>query len=622
MKWLNNVKIGTRLVFSFVVVASLSAVVGFTGEQAAERLHQSLVDMYRIQFMGLSEMQKVNIELFDANRNLRGVMLEADGQERQKMIEQTLSHLNNMDQLLKSYEQRIVTDEERRVYEEVLKDVPVFKDHVSQIIRIKSADADDTAAAWTYYQKNAGTIVHKLDDDIARLAQMNEEQAEAAIAHGEDVYTDALKMIIGVAAGALILGVGVGWILTSSITRPLRQVVQAAERMAIGDLDVSVETKATDETGMLSRSMQQLIASTRQMVLDAERLAQGDVSMEIAVRSEKDILGQSLRRVVEATRAIVSDAEKMAGGDLTVDVVIRSEKDALGHSLSDMVNRVGEVITGVLSGTSNIASASEQVSSTSQSLSQGANEQAASVEETSASLEEMGGTIAQNADNSRQTEHMASKMVKDANEGGEAVRQAVQAMKDIADKIATVEDIAYQTNLLALNAAIEAARAGEHGQGFAVVANEVRKLAERSQMYAAEISTFAKSSVNVAEHAGSLIGEIVPSILKISDLIREISAASDEQKQGVDQINSAMGQLDRVTQQNASASEELASMAEELTGQAQDLQRLVQFFNVRGAEALQTESRVPRPRAVQARPTGRAGQTKNHPVDERKFERF
>jgi methyl-accepting chemotaxis protein len=402
------------------------------------------------------------------------------------------------------------------------------------------------------------------------------------------------------------------------VVEATRGIVADAERLALGD--VSMEVAVRSDKDVLGQSLKRVVEATRGIVADAERLAQGDVSMEVAVRSDRDVLGLSLKKVVEATREMVKAAEQMADGDLTVDVHPRSEKDALGRSLAGMIRRVADVIGGVLAGTAGIASASEQVSSTSQSLSQGANEQAASVEETGASLEEMGGTIHQNAGHARQTETMAAKMVGDAGDGSEAVKQAVQAMKDIADKIVTVEDIAYQTNLLALNAAIEAARAGEHGMGFAVVANEVRKLAERSQSYAAEIGNFAKSSVNVAERAGSLINEIIPGILKISDLIREIAAASDEQQQGVEQINGAMAQLDRVTQQNASASEELSSMAEELTGQAQDLQKLVQFFKVadtvidagpRQPSSIRADSMIARSRT--SRPS---------PVDEKKFDRF
>ncbi len=160
------------------------------------------------------------------------------------------------------------------------------------------------------------------------------------------------------------------------------------------------------------------------------------------------------------------------------------------------------------------------------------------------------------------------------------MRATVAAMKQIALKIRIIDDIAYQTNLLALNAAIEAARAGEHGKGFAVVATEVRKLAERSQVAAQEIGTVASSSVDLAEQAGKLLDAIVPNIRKTSDLVQEITAASEEQSSGVSQINVAVNQLSQTTQQNASSSEELAATAEEMSGQAEQLQQTMAFFKI------------------------------------------
>ena len=187
---------------------------------------------------------------------------------------------------------------------------------------------------------------------------------------------------------------------------------------------------------------------------------------------------------------------------------------------------------------------------------------------------------------------MAGKAASEANEGGEAVSKTVIAMKQIAAKIGMVDDIAYQTNLLALNAAIEAARAGEHGRGFAVVASEVRKLAERSQVAAQEIGELAGTSVTVAELAGKLLEAMVPSIRKTSDLVQEISAASQEQATGVGQINNAMNQLNQATQQNASASEELAATAEEMSGQAEKLQQLMGFFKLSVGNEMRTDSRA------------------------------
>ena len=288
------------------------------------------------------------------------------------------------------------------------------------------------------------------------------------------------------------------------------------------------------------------------------------------------------RSITRPLNRAVSVADSLAAGDLGIEVVV-DRKDETGRllaSMKHMTERLRSIMGDVRSAADSLSSASEEVSATSQSLSQAASEQAASVEETSASVEQMSASITQNTDSAKVTDGIAGKAASDAVEGGRAVQEMVVAMKQIADKIGIIDDIAYQTNLLALNAAIEAARAGDHGKGFAVVAAEVRKLAERSQVAAQEIGGVAGNSVHLAEQAGKLLDAIVPNIQKTSDLVQEITAASQEQSTGATQINIAMGQMNQITQQNASASEELAATSEEMNAQASQLLELISYFRL------------------------------------------
>jgi len=297
------------------------------------------------------------------------------------------------------------------------------------------------------------------------------------------------------------------------------------------------------------------------------------------------ILTFLIRREISRPLSLVTARlREIAQGDCNltkrIEFNANNEIAAVALSFNQFVDNLTPVITQVHRSADAVALASHQLSASAEVLARGTREQAASVEETTSSLEQMNASISQNVDNTRQMEQMALAGAKQVEACAKAVSEALEAMNSIAERITIVEEIASQTNMLALNAAIEAARAGERGKGFSVVATEVRKLAERSQRAAQEISCLTTSSLNVAERSGQLLNELVPAIRKTVELVQEVSTASREQGAGVYQVNQAMTQVERVTQTSAAAAEELTSTAGQLAARAVELQTLMSSFQI------------------------------------------
>ncbi len=331
-----------------------------------------------------------------------------------------------------------------------------------------------------------------------------------------------------------------------------------------------------------------------------------------ALEKVQGLLGSIMK---EAGKTSVTNQENMASVSTqttTMVTTISIIAAIIGIILAIVIARgitrpINRIVGALSSGAEQVGSASEQVASASQSLAEGASEQASSLEETSSSLEEMSSMTKQNADNARQANGLASDASSAADKGMNAMTGMSAAMQEIkkssdetAKIIKVIDEIAFQTNLLALNAAVEAARAGEAGKGFAVVAEEVRNLAQRSAVAAKDTSSLiegsqknAEAGVKSTQELVEILQNITGGIKKVTDLLGEVTAASDEQAQGVEQVNVAVGQMDQVTQQNASNAEESSSASEELASQAQEMQRVVADLNaiVHGAQANSMENR-------------------------------
>lgn len=596
---LNNLKIRTKIMLAVLIAGLIGVGVSVFGSAQLQQIDRSYAAMLQTRpkaLLASARASRAGANLIAQTYKIIAYPLGSPNIQKakvdgQKAYEDTLAYLDEAGQALPS---------EKPAFEAIRNNFLGLKSSVDQAVAFGERDENEKALAVmdTIDGKLAALVQSIADLNTAVLAKTDAQSAE--LSAGSD---RASIIMLGAAVMGLLLGLAGAVVLASrTITGPLQRLAATMGELSGGTLQADVVgAERRDEVGTMARAVmifkENGLTMRRLEVEKAEREAAADVERQAhegerrRVEVERIDLAKQQQHVVGM---LADGLDRLAQGDLTCRLTdsVASDYIKLRDDFNGALEGLSDTVKTIQTTSVEVSTAAREINMGANDLSKRTEEQASSLEETAATTEELAASVKASANASRQAVAMAQEAMNVAEKGGSIVTTAVEAMnriegasRKISDITGVIDEIAFQTNLLALNAAVEAARAGDAGKGFAVVASEVRTLAQRSSDAAKDITSLIAESaaeveqgVTLVRSAGEALGQIVDASRKVVATVSEISAASGEQANGIDEMSQTVAHMDEMTQQNAALAEESAASATSLSDQINKLNGLVASF--------------------------------------------
>jgi methyl-accepting chemotaxis protein len=554
MSIIANMKIMTKLLLGFIIVAAIAGAVGFFGVTNLLKLDKMDTILYEENVIGILSMAKIKEAYLEVRLNGRRIVTRNNKDSQMKDLADSKKFMEEYEKYAIGYEKTISVEEDRIMFNDMKEKYKSYIGVVEELEKGVAAGKDNNElqkilSTYAGYGDQVGEIIHKLFEFNVKQAK---ERSDLNTATASKAITTMILLVIG----AVILSIVLGTILALAISRPINKLAEAGKKLAIGDINIDIKSTTTDEIGILTKSFEELIEATKEQANIIQKIADGDISVSIRVRSESDIVNKKIEQMLNTNNSIFGEIRKAA----------------------EQVN-----------------SAAEQVAQGSTALAQASTEQSATVEEITATVEEIASQSKENASGARSANELASEARVSSETGSTQMKNMMHSMEEINEAsrsiskiIKVIDDIAFQTNILALNAAVEAARAGSHGKGFAVVAEEVRNLAARSAKAASETTDLIESTIakvntgtKIATETADALSIINEKIGKVTGMIEEIATSSGEQATAVAQVSLAVTQVSAAIQTNSATAEESAAASEELSAQSTLLKQSVAIFRLK-----------------------------------------